>query len=160
MIRSGSRAHPERRQRIAWKSAVKDRTSPTGGTPGVGGKGAGQRRKQQVPTVLQRRTERAFCFLPQYRDPCCQASPLLWRWACALLWRCGREPAAWEPAALESSQTTGKGETHDTRAHRYTHADAALFHFVVFYGDRLCVVYLLAIVLYIGFYTHIKHSHI
>ena len=133
------------------KIAVKDRKSPKGGTPGVGGKGAGQWRKQQVSAVLQYRTERAFCFPPPstvtraVRHLLCK-------------WRCGREPAG--AAACEASQTTGKGETHDTRAHRYTHAHTALFHFVVLYEDRVCVVYLLAIVLYIDFYTDIKHSHI
>lgn len=34
------------------KVAVKDRKSPKGRTPGVGGKGAGQWPKQQIPAVL------------------------------------------------------------------------------------------------------------
>lgn len=46
-----------------------------------------------------------------------------------------------------------------TRTHRYTRADAASAHFVDLYDDRLCVAYLQAIVLYIDFYTHIKHSY-
>lgn len=44
-----------------------------------------------------------------------------------------------------------------TRTHRYTRADTASVHFVDLYEDRLGVAYLLAVVLYIDFYTHIKH---
>lgn len=88
----------------------------------------------------------------QCHDPCLSGV------SAVALWQ--REPVGAARSSGVSPKPAEREKRAYTRTHRYTRADAASAHFVDLYEDRLCVAYLQAIVLYIDFYTHIKHSSI
>lgn len=118
MIRSGSHAHPERRQRVAWKSCSEGQEVPQRKDSRSWRKGCWSVAKAANPCcpLVQKRTW-ILLASPQHRDPCSSGVSSAGR---AVAQRAGGWLLAVSPQLWSQSQTSGKGETHvhkDTQIH-------------------------------------------